>query len=197
MTLPFTGDEFFDALSAYNERLWPFVLMLWLVTAYAVVMPTRARPVRPWFFPGLLAVIGHGLGRPTTPHSFRESTLLHGPSWRLSMLLDVTPKAPASLAGLGPALHTFYTMLALAYRTLWSRRPQSDINRARRERLETPRLAGPMRNWRHPLIDVICCLPSATRAVRSGRGRENRYRAAPPPRRTEDGRRSSTPRGHR
>jgi len=55
MTLPFTGDEFFDVLAAYNERLWPFVLMLWLVTAYAVVMLARARPVRPWFIPGLLA----------------------------------------------------------------------------------------------------------------------------------------------
>jgi uncharacterized protein DUF6064 len=55
MTLPFTGDEFFDVLAAYNERLWPFVLMLWLVTAYAVVMLARARPVRPWFIAGLLA----------------------------------------------------------------------------------------------------------------------------------------------
>jgi uncharacterized protein DUF6064 len=55
MTLPFTGDEFFDVLAAYNERLWPFVLMLWLVTAYAVVMLARARPVRPWLIAGLLA----------------------------------------------------------------------------------------------------------------------------------------------
>jgi hypothetical protein len=55
MTLPFTPDEFFDVLAAYNERLWPFVLMLWLVTAYAVVMLARARRVRPWFIPGLLA----------------------------------------------------------------------------------------------------------------------------------------------
>ena len=55
MTLPFTPDEFFDVLAAYNEQLWPFVLMLWMVTAYAVVMRTRARPVQPWFIPGLLA----------------------------------------------------------------------------------------------------------------------------------------------
>ena len=55
MTLPFTPDEFFDVLADYNARLWPFVLMLWLVTVYAVVMLTRARPVRPWFIPGLLA----------------------------------------------------------------------------------------------------------------------------------------------
>jgi Family of unknown function (DUF6064) len=55
MTLPFTPDEFFDVLSAYNERLWPFVVMLWLVTGYAVVMLIRARPVRPWLIPELLA----------------------------------------------------------------------------------------------------------------------------------------------
>jgi hypothetical protein len=55
MTLPFTPDEFFDVFAAYNGRLWPVVLMLWLVTAYAVMMLTRARPVRPWFIPGLLA----------------------------------------------------------------------------------------------------------------------------------------------
>jgi hypothetical protein len=55
MTLPFAPDEFFDVLAAYNEWLWPVVLMLWLVTAYAVVMLIRARPVRIWFIPGLLA----------------------------------------------------------------------------------------------------------------------------------------------
>jgi hypothetical protein len=55
MTLPFTAAEFFDVLAAYNERLWPVVLMLWLVTAYAVVMSTRARPERRWLIPGLLA----------------------------------------------------------------------------------------------------------------------------------------------
>jgi len=55
MTLPFTPDEFFDVFAAYNGRLWPVVLMLWLVTAYAVMMLTRARPLRPWFIPGLLA----------------------------------------------------------------------------------------------------------------------------------------------
>ncbi len=56
MTLPFTPNEFFDVLAAYNERLWPFVLTLWLLTACAVVVLTRARPVPPWFIPGLLAL---------------------------------------------------------------------------------------------------------------------------------------------
>jgi hypothetical protein len=30
--------------------------LLWLLTAYALVVLTRARPVRPWFIPGLLAI---------------------------------------------------------------------------------------------------------------------------------------------
>ena len=55
MTLPFTPDEFFDVFAAYNEQVWPFALMLWVLTAYVVVMRTRARPVRPWFIPALLA----------------------------------------------------------------------------------------------------------------------------------------------
>ena len=34
MTLPFAPDEFFDVFAAYNERLWPFALALWLLTAF-------------------------------------------------------------------------------------------------------------------------------------------------------------------
>lgn len=56
MTLPFTRDEFFNVFGAYNERLWPFALALWLLTACALVVLTRARPVRPWIIPGLLAL---------------------------------------------------------------------------------------------------------------------------------------------
>ncbi len=56
MTLPFTAGEFFDVFAAYNERLWPFALALWLVTACAVVVLARTRSVRPWFIPGLLAL---------------------------------------------------------------------------------------------------------------------------------------------
>ena len=56
MPLPFTPDAFFDVFAAYNQRLWPFALALWLLTAYALVVLTRARPVRPWFIPGLLAI---------------------------------------------------------------------------------------------------------------------------------------------
>jgi hypothetical protein len=56
MALPFTPDAFFDVFAAYNQRLWPFALALWLLTAYALVVLTRARPVQPWLIPGLLAV---------------------------------------------------------------------------------------------------------------------------------------------
>ncbi len=56
MTIPFTPDEFFEVFAAYNERLWPFALALWLLTASSVVALTRARLVRPWLIPGLLAV---------------------------------------------------------------------------------------------------------------------------------------------
>ena len=56
MPLPFTPDAFFDVFAAYNQRLWPFALVLWLLTAYALVVLTRARPVQPWFIPGLLAI---------------------------------------------------------------------------------------------------------------------------------------------
>ena len=37
MTLPFTRDEFLDVFAAYNQRLWPFALALWLLTAYTIV----------------------------------------------------------------------------------------------------------------------------------------------------------------
>ena len=41
MTLPFTSDEFFDVLAAYNQRLWPYALGLWLVTLCAVIAMIR------------------------------------------------------------------------------------------------------------------------------------------------------------
>ncbi len=54
MTLPFTADEFFDVFAAYNARLWPVALILWVVTAYAV-MRSRDGATRPGFIPGVLA----------------------------------------------------------------------------------------------------------------------------------------------
>ena len=56
MTLPFTADEFFDVLAAYNQRLWPYALVLWLVTLCAVIAMIRVKPSRPWLMPAVLAV---------------------------------------------------------------------------------------------------------------------------------------------
>jgi hypothetical protein len=56
MTLPFTRDDFFDVFAAYNQRLWPFALALWLLTAYALVRLIRARSGGPWWIPELLAI---------------------------------------------------------------------------------------------------------------------------------------------
>ena len=35
MTLPFTQGQFFDVLAAYNRSLWPFIVALWVVSAFA------------------------------------------------------------------------------------------------------------------------------------------------------------------
>jgi hypothetical protein len=57
MTLPFTRDEFFDVFAVYNQRLWPFALALWLLTAYTLVRLIRARSSgEPWWIPELLAI---------------------------------------------------------------------------------------------------------------------------------------------
>jgi hypothetical protein len=40
MTLPFSADQFFDVLAAYNQRLWPYGLRLWLLTLCAVIAST-------------------------------------------------------------------------------------------------------------------------------------------------------------
>jgi len=56
MQLPFTRDAFFDVFAAYNERLWPFALVLWLLSVYALVALAGAKPVRSWFVPALLAI---------------------------------------------------------------------------------------------------------------------------------------------
>jgi hypothetical protein len=37
MNMPFTQDQFFDVLAAYNTGLWPFVLALWIVTVVMVI----------------------------------------------------------------------------------------------------------------------------------------------------------------
>jgi hypothetical protein len=37
MNMPFTQDQFFDVLAAYNTELWPLVLALWIVTVVTAV----------------------------------------------------------------------------------------------------------------------------------------------------------------
>ena len=37
MTLPFTDEEFFDVVAAYNEALWPAAAALWLLSLAAVL----------------------------------------------------------------------------------------------------------------------------------------------------------------
>jgi hypothetical protein len=56
MGLPFTPDQFFDVFAAYNERLWPCALALWLLTAWTVIALARGRSVPSWFVPALLAL---------------------------------------------------------------------------------------------------------------------------------------------
>jgi hypothetical protein len=56
MTLPFTSDEFFEVLAAYNQRMWPYALGLWLLTLWGVIATTRATPGRRWLMPAVLAV---------------------------------------------------------------------------------------------------------------------------------------------
>ena len=56
MTLPFTRDEFFGVFAVYNQRLWPFAVALWMLTAYSVVLLIRTRSARPWWIPELLAI---------------------------------------------------------------------------------------------------------------------------------------------
>ena len=43
MTLPFTDEEFFDVLAAYNEALWPAALALWVASLVAVLLFIRGR----------------------------------------------------------------------------------------------------------------------------------------------------------
>ena len=43
MTLPFSEQEFFDVFGRYNTRVWPVILLLWIVTVWLVVQFVRGR----------------------------------------------------------------------------------------------------------------------------------------------------------
>ncbi len=55
MKLPFTHDQFLDVFGAYNGALWPAVVLLWLLTAAALVLLALGR-LKPWMAGALLAV---------------------------------------------------------------------------------------------------------------------------------------------
>jgi hypothetical protein len=56
MQLPFTRQEFFDQLAAYNGALWPAVVALWVASVVAAVwLASSRRPPDRWIG-GLLAV---------------------------------------------------------------------------------------------------------------------------------------------
>jgi hypothetical protein len=44
MGLPFTHDQFFDVFSDYNQSLWPFVVLLWILTVTTLIALIRNRP---------------------------------------------------------------------------------------------------------------------------------------------------------
>ena len=55
MRLPFTSEEFFDLLAAYNNALWPAVVVFWAASVLAVVwLLSSTRPRGRWLS-GLLA----------------------------------------------------------------------------------------------------------------------------------------------
>jgi hypothetical protein len=56
MTLPFSADAFFDLFAAYNARLWPAALLLWVGSAWAFLMLLRGHTNRSRF-PAVLLVL--------------------------------------------------------------------------------------------------------------------------------------------
>jgi Family of unknown function (DUF6064) len=56
MNLPFTRDQFFDVLAAYNHSLWPFALGLWGYALAAVVILGRRHQAHARFAAAMLAV---------------------------------------------------------------------------------------------------------------------------------------------
>jgi hypothetical protein len=55
MSLPFSREAFFAIFAAYNEKLWPFALLLWFLTGAAFLQLVRGR-IRSDVIAGLLAI---------------------------------------------------------------------------------------------------------------------------------------------
>jgi hypothetical protein len=56
MQLPFTKEQFFDLLAAYNVELWPALLALWIASVFASVMLISSRRPPDRLISALLAV---------------------------------------------------------------------------------------------------------------------------------------------
>ena len=55
MQLPFTTDQFFDLLAAYNEALWPALVVLWMASLIASLLLFSSRRPSDRWISGLLA----------------------------------------------------------------------------------------------------------------------------------------------
>ena len=84
MQLPFTTEQFFDLLAAYNEALWPGLAVLWMASLVRVCCCSRRAGHR--IAGSAVSSRPIGSGRPwhTTPRSLRESTPPRGSSPRSS-----------------------------------------------------------------------------------------------------------------
>ena len=48
MQLPFTREQFFDLFAAYNEALWPVLVVLWMASAIVALRLSARRPDGRW-----------------------------------------------------------------------------------------------------------------------------------------------------
>ena len=55
MQLPFTTEQFFDLLAAYNEALWPALVVLWMASLIASMLLFSSRRLSDRWISGLLA----------------------------------------------------------------------------------------------------------------------------------------------
>jgi hypothetical protein len=55
MQLPFTTEQFFDLLAAYNEALWPALAVLWMASLFASLLLFSSRRPSDRWLSGLLA----------------------------------------------------------------------------------------------------------------------------------------------
>lgn len=118
-SVPFTVDGFLDVFAAYNEALWPFAAVLWLVTAGVFAAFVAGRPQAPNAARILLA--GHWLWSGVMYHAF-FFTAINPAAWVFAALFVVQgallagwpPSPPAGAARPGSARRIISTAL-IAY----------------------------------------------------------------------------------